>query len=147
MCSMLSKKNLRPHRCKTRKYLRKLPTTSVIVIFFNEPWSLLLRCLHSIFNRTPHELLLELILVNDKSTDEYFDDAKEKYVKDNFGDKIRYFVNPKREGLIVTRMRGAREARGDVIVFLDSHIEVNVNWLPPLIEPIALDSKGEFYSI
>lgn len=110
----------------------------MIVIFVDEPWSLLLRCLHSIYNRTPHELLLEIVLVNDKSNNETLGELVEKYSKENFGDKIRYFANPKRKGLIVTRMEGARKARGEVIVFLDSHMEVNVNWLPPLIEPIAL---------
>lgn len=104
--------------------MRKLPTTSVIVIFYNENWNLLMRCLHSIYNRTPPQVLKELILVSDASTDERLDGPLKEYVEKNFGKKVIFFKNEKRLGLIVTRMEGARKATGEVIVFLDSHMEV-----------------------
>jgi len=61
----------------------------------------------------------------------------DSYIGEQWGSKVRLLRNHERQGLIRTRSRGAREAKGEVIVFLDAHCEVNVNWLPPLLAPIA----------
>lgn len=45
--------------------------------------------------------------------------------------------NSRREGLIRTRIIGARQAKGEVLLWLDAHCEVGINWLPPLLAPIA----------
>lgn len=62
----------------------------------------------------------------------------EEYIS-RFHGKVRLLRNTEREGLIRTRTRGAEESRGDVVVFLDAHCEVNRNWLPPLLAPIYKD--------
>nr|CAH7722231.1 unnamed protein product [Callosobruchus chinensis] len=55
-------------RCKSKKYLKKLPYVSVIVPFHNEHWTTLLRTVVSVVNRSPEHLLKEIILVDDAST-------------------------------------------------------------------------------
>ena len=57
------------YRCKNVTYDKSLPTTSVIIIFYNEPWSVLLRTVHSVLKRSPPKFLKEIILVDDSSTE------------------------------------------------------------------------------
>lgn len=66
----------------------------------------------------------------------------ERYVADNFMKTVEVIHNPTRLGLIVTRLEGAKRATGEVIVFLDSHMEVTTNWLPPLLDPIVSNRKA-----
>ncbi|KZC10131.1 Polypeptide N-acetylgalactosaminyltransferase 35A, partial [Dufourea novaeangliae] len=124
--------------CKTENYTAKLPQASIVICFYNEHYMTLLRSLHSIIQRTPAHLLYEIILINDWSDSEALHEKIKAYIDNNFNGKVKYFKTEKREGLIRARMFGARKASGDVLIFLDSHIEVNEMWIEPLLSRIAL---------
>lgn len=132
--------DIRHPGCKDKKYLSELPSVSVVIPFYNEHWSTLLRTAYSVINRSPAELLTEIILVDDCSDKEFLKSPLDKYVEDNLA-KVKVIHLPQRGGLITARLAGAKAATGDVLIFLDSHTEANVNWLPPLLDPIAEDYK------
>ncbi|KAK8396083.1 hypothetical protein O3P69_005295 [Scylla paramamosain] len=119
------------------RFLENLPETSVIVCFHNEAWSVLLRTVHSILDRSPPQYLKEIILVDDNSDMPHLakqlDDYMEQYPK------VRIVRAPKREGLIRARLMGARHATAPVLTFLDSHCECTTGWLEPLLDRIARD--------
>lgn len=103
-------------RCRNKKYLKQLSKVSIIIVFFDEYWSILLRTIHSIYNRTPHELIQEIIVVNDNSTLVELYEPFSTYVKRNFNGLVRVHVLRERKGLVGARLEGARKARGEVLV-------------------------------
>ncbi|XP_046594682.1 polypeptide N-acetylgalactosaminyltransferase 35A isoform X1 [Neodiprion lecontei] len=123
--------------CQSLVYDKSLPNTSVVICFYNEHYMTLLRSVHSVFDQTPHDLLHEIILVNDWSDDDTLHVKLDTYINENFEKKVKLYKTNRREGLIRARMYGAKRATGQVLIFLDSHIEVNKMWVEPLLSRIA----------
>lgn len=126
-------------QCALQVYPSSLPSATVVICFFNEALSALLRTVHSVLERTPGHLLHEVILVDDYSE---LDDLKGE-LEQSLSEltKVKLVRNDKREGLIRGRMIGANHATGQVLVFLDSHCEVNLSWLEPLLSLIQAERR------
>ncbi|KAB0362274.1 hypothetical protein FD755_007524, partial [Muntiacus reevesi] len=89
--------------------------------------------LFSILNRTPMNLIQEIILVDDFSNDP--EDCKQLIKLP----KVKCLRNNERQGLVRSRIRGADIAQGTTLTFLDSHCEVNRDWLQPLLHRVRED--------
>lgn len=111
-----------------------------MVPFYNEHWSTLLRTAYSVINRSPANLLKEIILVDDGSKKQFLKEKLDNFVAENLP-KVKVIHLKRRAGLINARLAGAKIATGKVLIFLDSHTEANINWLPPLLDPIARNYK------
>ncbi|XP_050316764.1 putative polypeptide N-acetylgalactosaminyltransferase 13 [Bactrocera neohumeralis] len=152
---------------------------SIIIAFHNEARSALLRTVMTLYHRTPHRYLHELILIDDCSADvgllpamlklqlppfmRNFSSSKPPTTAANYVSlhssanssnsssrvptsqpqvTIKSARNTQRLGVIASRNRGARLATGDYLLFLDSHCEVNVGWLEPLLERLAIGAAA-----
>uniref|UniRef100_A0A0B7A7H3 Polypeptide N-acetylgalactosaminyltransferase n=1 Tax=Arion vulgaris TaxID=1028688 RepID=A0A0B7A7H3_9EUPU len=104
----------------------RLPSSSIIITFHHVDSSVLLRNILSILTRSLPVIIHEIIVVDDGSSDE-----SDELLSQLPGLKV--ISNKQSQGRGVARVQGAAIATGDVIVFVDGLVEVNVNWLSPLL--------------
>ncbi|XP_077178712.1 polypeptide N-acetylgalactosaminyltransferase 16 isoform X4 [Paroedura picta] len=126
-------RDTRHYRCTSVHYGADLPATSIIITFHNEARSTLLRTVKSVLNRTPANLIQEIILVDDFSSDPEDCQLLTRIPK------VKCLRNSRREGLIRSRVRGADTAAAEILTFLDSHCEVNSEWLQPMLQRVKED--------
>ncbi|XP_066144540.1 polypeptide N-acetylgalactosaminyltransferase 1-like [Euwallacea fornicatus] len=132
----------RNSKCKELKYSPTIKA-SVIVIFYNELMSVILRTVWSVLLQTPSQLLEEIILVDDCSTDDSLKELLDYYLNTRLRNhNIKLIRLKHRMGLIRARLQGAREAQGDVLIFLDAHCEVTKDWIEPLLSRIQEDNTA-----
>lgn len=121
-----------------------LPEASVVFVMFNEPLSPLLRSIYTVLNRTPPQLLREIIIVDDGSDADAPWLAPGGEFETHIGSlpKVKLARLKGRNGLMRARNVGIALATAETFVVLDSHIEVNTGWMEPLMARIA-EGKAE----
>jgi len=136
----------RSDECKAVTFnIPDLPDATVIITFYNEPLSTLLRSVHSVLNTVPPPLLREIILVDDHSSlvenqpGRGLDEALTTLPK------VSLLRLPHRHGLVQARLAGIKTAQGEVVVILDSHIEATSQWLEPLLARLKESPKSLVY--
>ncbi|EZG69128.1 glycosyltransferase family protein [Gregarina niphandrodes] len=135
--------DLREDVCRRQRFaLEDLEDVSIVITFYNEHTSTLLRSVHSVLNNTPPPLLREIILVDDHSN--VTDVAPGGYLDAYLPllPKTKVLRLPERRGLVQARLSGAKIAKAPIFVVLDSHIEVGQGWLEPLVKRLAESPKS-----
>lgn len=108
------------------------PRVSIVVPAFNNV-GVTLACLRSLARNTPHELI-EVIVVDDVSTD-----ATPEALAQTTG--VTVVRNRHNVGFLQTCNRGAAEAAGEFVLFLNNDVEVEPEWLETLLD--AADSSPD----
>lgn len=108
-------------KCLDKSYGGLRLTASVVICFYNEARSVLLRTVTSVLRRSPDHLLREILLVDDASS---LGDLKGNLTASlsKLSRKISVLRLKEREGLIRARIAGARRAIGDTLVFMGEYI-------------------------
>lgn len=116
------------------------PTMSVIVTVQNERAGLLAFTIHSLLARTPPEILKEIIIVDDNGMleeERVTVDTDELTHLSTLHPKVKIITHKEKKGCAGSRLSGARVATGEVLMFVDSHIEMySSTWAQHLLLPI-----------
>ena len=81
----------------------------------------------SVISRTISPEEFEVLIIDNGSTDDT-KEVVEKLIKENSKYTIRYIYEPI-PGLLSGRHRGALEAKGNILVYIDDDVEADKNWL------------------
>ena len=111
-----------------------LPNVTIIVPVYNAGKTIE-GCINSILNLDYPKEKLELIFVNNNSTDNT-DNILRKYKSD-----IKIFYE-KKKGPAAARNKGLQNATGEIIAFTDSDCTVDRLWLKNIMSPLEDESVG-----
>lgn len=120
--------------------LSKFPTMSVIITVQNERPGLVAFTVHNLLARTPPQILDEILVIDDYGQQpgdrEGVDEEEMKHLS-SLHPKVKIIKNEERQGCAGSRLAGARVASGEILMFVDSHIEMySSTWAQHIILPI-----------
>jgi GT2 family glycosyltransferase len=104
------------------------PQVSIVIPVYNND-RLTIECLTSIL-RNPSKVSYEVIVVDDGSTN------GTQEVLSHVAN-ITYLKNQENLGFVLSCNRGAEEARGKFLLFLNNDVQVTEGWLSPLVETFS----------
>ena len=107
----------------------RLPSVSIVVPCHNEA-ELTRACLGSLCETLPQRFEGEILVVDDASSD---DTAKLIKATRRRDDRVRGLRNRTNLGFVETCNRGAQEAQGEYLLFLNNDTILLPGWLPPLL--------------
>jgi cellulose synthase/poly-beta-1,6-N-acetylglucosamine synthase-like glycosyltransferase len=107
------------------------PTVSMIIAAYNEAGCIEEKVKNALEHNYPKDRL-EVIVVSDGSTDE-----TAKLVKEIGDPRVRLFVQAQRQGKNLALNVGAREAKGDILVFTDANAMLTRSALARLVIPFS----------
>ncbi|TMS23632.1 N-acetylgalactosaminyltransferase 7 [Larimichthys crocea] len=122
--------DIRHEECKFWHYDDRLLTSSVIIVFHNEGWSTLMRTIHSVIKRTPRRYLAEIVMIDDFSNKAQYSADCRQLSKHLCSSAYLTTQLLRHVGVAVC---------SKVLIYLDAHCEVGVNWYAPLVAPISKD--------
>jgi GT2 family glycosyltransferase len=105
------------------------PACSIIIPCYNGR-ALIEACLDSLLRTLPEEFAVEIIVVDDASTDDTAAALRHWAARDA---RIRILRNRRNLGFVGTCNRGARAASGELLIFLNNDLVLLPGWLPPLL--------------
>jgi glycosyltransferase involved in cell wall biosynthesis len=107
-----------------------VPTVSVIMAVYNAH-DTIVRAVRSVLDQSHADL--ELLLVDDASTDGSLDVVREHVEAAGGDDRVRYLAHEHNRRAAAARNTGVEAARGDFVAFLDSDDELLPTYLETLV--------------
>lgn len=108
---------------------------SIIIPIFNVE-SCIKRCIDSVINQTYSNI--EVILVDDRSSDSSLDIAKMTLENFNFPEeRVKFIIHSKNKGVSAARNSGINASTGEALFFLDSDDSISPNCIESLVKTMT----------